>query len=166
MVNLTPSQKGAVAEAAVTAAAVSMGVLVLRPVCEGGRYDVAFDLGPELMRVQCKWVSKQGPVLAAYIRTNRYTPHGYVTTTYGVDEVDAIALFSPDTCRCYLLPIEELVGRTMVCLRLGPTRNNQAQGITWAKDYELERVLRLRVEASGRQVASRGAPKALRIVDT
>ncbi len=77
VVDLTPSQKGAVAEAAVTAAAVSMGVLVLRPVCEGGRYDLAFDLEPEVIRVQVKCARKQAGVLTVSLRTNRLTPRGY-----------------------------------------------------------------------------------------
>jgi hypothetical protein len=37
---LTPSQKGAVAEAAVTTAAIELGLTVLRPLCEGRRYDI------------------------------------------------------------------------------------------------------------------------------
>jgi hypothetical protein len=35
MNELTPSQKGAVAEAAITAAAIQLGLVVLRPLCEG-----------------------------------------------------------------------------------------------------------------------------------
>jgi PD-(D/E)XK endonuclease len=54
MNDLTPSQKGAVAEAAITAAAIQLGLVVLRPLSEGGRYDLMIDLDPALLRVQCK----------------------------------------------------------------------------------------------------------------
>jgi hypothetical protein len=54
---LTPSQKGAIAEAAVSAAAVELGFVVLRPLCEGSRYDLVIDLAPRLLRVQCKFAS-------------------------------------------------------------------------------------------------------------
>jgi hypothetical protein len=37
MNELTPSQKGAVAEAAITAASIQLGLVVLRPLCEGRR---------------------------------------------------------------------------------------------------------------------------------
>src|ERR1039458_614405 len=54
MGNLTPSQKGAAAEAAITAAVIQLGLTVLRPLCEGRRYDLVVDLEPRLLRVQCK----------------------------------------------------------------------------------------------------------------
>jgi hypothetical protein len=54
MGELTPSQKGAAAEAAITAAVIQLGLTVLRPLCEGRRYDIVIDLEPELLRVQCK----------------------------------------------------------------------------------------------------------------
>jgi hypothetical protein len=52
--DLTPSQKGAAAEAAITAMTIQLGLTVLRPLCEGRRYDLVIDLEPELLRVQCK----------------------------------------------------------------------------------------------------------------
>jgi len=54
---LTPTQKGNVAEAAITLAAVKLGIGVLKPVQEGLRYDLMFDFHPELARVQCKTVA-------------------------------------------------------------------------------------------------------------
>jgi hypothetical protein len=52
---LTPSQKGAIAEQAIAFAAVRLCVPVLRPVAEGGRYDLVIDAGHRLLRLQCKW---------------------------------------------------------------------------------------------------------------
>ena len=46
--------KGAIAEAAIMAAAVELGVVVLRPMIEGRRYDLVFDIDHRLFRVQCK----------------------------------------------------------------------------------------------------------------
>lgn len=74
--------------------------------------------------------------------TNRHTPRGYVRTTYSAKEIDAIAAYSPDTDKCYLIPIRDVAGRTAVSLRLAPTRNNQALGVRWARDYEFETSLR------------------------
>jgi hypothetical protein len=50
MDHLTPSQKGAVAEAGITSMVIQLGLTVLRPLCEGRRYDLAIDLEPELLR--------------------------------------------------------------------------------------------------------------------
>lgn len=75
---LTPSQKGAIAEAAFTAAAIELGLFVLRPACEGGRYDLLIDLDPEVIRVQCKWARRVTGVLVINLSTSRCTPNGYV----------------------------------------------------------------------------------------
>lgn len=42
---LTPSQKGPAAEAEIAAAAIRLRLQVLLPVGEGGRYDLAIDVG-------------------------------------------------------------------------------------------------------------------------
>jgi hypothetical protein len=134
--DLTPSQKGAVAEAAITAMAIQLGLVVLRPMCEGGRYDLAIDLEPELLRVQCKLARRLSGVLSVRLQTSRHTPGGYVRTSYTAAEVDAIAAYSPELHRGFLIPIEQASGRRSIHLRLDPTRNNQAERIKWARDYE------------------------------
>jgi PD-(D/E)XK endonuclease len=82
--------------------------------------------------------SRRADVLTARCITSRHTPRGYVRTTYSSTEVDAIAVYSPDTDGCYLIPIQEAEGRSALSLRVGPTRNNQALRVRWAHDYELE----------------------------
>jgi hypothetical protein len=136
MKELTPSQKGAAAEAAITAEAIQLGLTVLRPLCEGRRYDLVIDLEPNLLRVQCKLARRLSGVLSVHLQTSRYTPGGYVKTIYTADEIDAIAAYSPDLHRCFLIPISEASNRRALHLRLDPTRNNQAQRIKWARDYE------------------------------
>jgi hypothetical protein len=51
---LSTDQKGNIAEAAIIVAAVKLGVDVYRPVGEGGRYDMIFEVDDRLFRVQCK----------------------------------------------------------------------------------------------------------------
>ena len=136
VVNLTPSQKGAAAEAAITAMTIQLGLTVLRPLCEGRRYDLVIDLEPELLRVQCKMARRASGTLLVALQTNRYTPSGYVSTSYTAAEIDVIAAYSPELNRGFLIPIDEASGRRAIHLRLDPTRNNQAQRIKWARDYE------------------------------
>jgi hypothetical protein len=145
MLELTPSQKGAAAEAAITLATIQLGLTVLRPLCEGRRYDLVIDLEPQLLRVQCKLARRIGGVLAVRLKTSRYTPDGYVATSYTASEIDAICAYSPELHKCFLLPIAEVAGRRAIHLRLSPPRNHQAEGIVWARDYELaDAIARLR----------------------
>jgi hypothetical protein len=153
MDDLTPSQKGAAAEAAVAAAAIQLGLTVLRPLCEGRRYDLVIDMEPDLLRVQCKLARQLAGVLSVRIATSRYTPRGYVSTSYTSEEIDAVTAYSPELQRCYLIPIDEVSGRGAIHLRVDPTRNNQAERIKWARDYEfsamVRRLRRSQLEASG-----------------
>jgi PD-(D/E)XK endonuclease len=153
---LTPSQKGAAAEAEIAAAAVRLGLVVLRPLGEGGRYDLMIDAGRCLLRVQCRWATRRGEVLTAHISTCRRTPRGYVRSTYSKDEVDAVALFSPDTERCYLIPIREIEARSTVQLRLSATRNSQALGVRWAAGYDFAAVLQRIITSTAQP--TRGGP--------
>ena len=95
MVELTPSQKGAAAEAAVTAAVIELGFTVLRPLCEGQRYDLVVDLRPQLLRLQCK-LARLVDGVVWFDSHESLTPSGYVSTSYGPDEIDAVAVFTPE----------------------------------------------------------------------
>ena len=126
---LSPTQKGSIAEA------VKAEVNVLRPITEGGRYDLAFEIGSRFLRVQCKSGNRRGDVVVVATRTCRLTPSGYVRTTYEASEIDALAVYCPDTDSCYLLPIEMVVGKWEIRLRLAPARNNQEIAISSAEQY-------------------------------
>jgi len=138
----------------VTAAAIALGLVVLRPLCEGGRYDLVIDLEPELLRVQCKWARHLGSVLSVHLNTSRLTPGGYVRTVYTAAEVDAIAAYSAELGRCYLIPIEEVTGSRTIHLRLDPTRNNQARGVRWADGYRFAEMIRKRSQLQSAGSAS------------
>jgi PD-(D/E)XK nuclease superfamily protein len=140
---LTPSKKGAIAEAEVAAAATRAGIVVLRPDTGGGRYDLVFDTGPELLRVQCKYANQKGDVIVVYTGTCRLTPSGYRRTTYTRDEVDLVAVFCPDVDECFFIPIHDVEGRHVLHLRLAAARNNQKMGVTMADEYRLGAVAQL-----------------------
>ena len=60
------------------------------------------------------------------------------TTRTDMDEIDYFATsFNGKT---YLIPVEECGADKK--LRILPTKNGQVRGITWAKDYELEEVVK------------------------
>jgi hypothetical protein len=133
---MNPSQKGAIAEAVIAAEAIKAGVQVLRPVIEGARYDLAFELGPRFFRIQCKFAPRRGDVIVIPVRTSRHTPAGYVRTRYTPAEIDAVAAYCAAVDRCYLIPIADVGKRAWIHLRLAPARNNQEFAITYAAPYE------------------------------
>jgi hypothetical protein len=155
---LSTTQKGAVAEQEVIAAAVRIGYVPLLPRTEGRRYDVVLDTGPRLLRVQCKWGRLRGYVISVNIRTSRHTPRGYVLTTYTSEEIDAVGVYCAGTDRVYLLPIDLVEGRGHIHLRVGPARNNQQKGLHWAEQYELGAVAQLGERHTGSVEATGSSP--------
>jgi prevent-host-death family protein len=138
---LSSNRKGAIAETQIAAAATKLGIPVLRPVVEHGRYDLGFELGDRILRVQCKWGSldEEGAVIRVNLQTSRHTPQGYVFTPYSADEIDAVAVYCAALDRCYLLPISLVEGRRAIHLRMTPPRNGQRACINLASDFELAR---------------------------
>ncbi len=88
---LTTDQKGNVAEMAVALAATKLGIVVFRPIGEGSRYDLIFDLGSRMLRVQCKWAPRRDNALTVACYSNRRAREGLRRRPYTVEEIDAIA---------------------------------------------------------------------------
>ena len=137
---VTTDQKGAIAETAIGHAAVKLGIDVYRPIAEGGRFDLIFNLGARLLRVQCKWAVRRKGVLNVRCYSCRRSADGLLHRRYTAREIDAIAAYCAETDRCYLLPVDLVDGHGVLSLRLEPTRNGQKRGIRWADDFEFTRL--------------------------
>ena len=137
---LSTNQKGGIAETAITAAAYALDIPVLRPVVEHARYDLAFEIGDRILRVQCKWggLHEDGAVIRVKLQSNYLTPGGYVRNSYTPDEIDLVAVYCGELDRCYLLPSSLACGRTSVFLRLTPAKNAQRACINLASDFEFD----------------------------
>ena len=138
---LTTDQKGAIAETAIIHAAVKLGIGVYKPVVEGGRYDLIFDLGDELVRVQCKWAPLRGDVIAVRCYSTRRSPAGFVRACYTSREVDALAAYCPELDRCYFLRLDALRATTTIQLRVAAARNGQRAHVNWAEQFEFAATL-------------------------
>jgi prevent-host-death family protein len=157
----TSNQTGAVAEAEIAAAAVRLGVPVLRPISDHARYDLAFELGGRILRVQCKsgFLDERARVIKVNLQSSWCTPGGYVRKTYGEGEIDLIAVYCAALDRCYLLSGPLLVDRRAVWLRLEPPRNGQRACINLASDFEFAgAVAQLGERLSGTQKATGSSP--------
>jgi hypothetical protein len=138
---LTTDQKGAMAEAAIAWEAAKLGIEVYRPLSEGGRFDMIFLLGDDLVRVQCKWAPLQGDVIIVRCYSCRRAREGMRVRRYTADEIDAFAAYCAELDRCFFLPIESVGGKRHIQLRVAPARNNQRDGINWADDFDFAATL-------------------------
>jgi hypothetical protein len=135
---LTTDQKGAIAEAEIAAAAIRLGIGVFKPLSDGERYDLIFDLRPKLARVQCKTAVLKGSVLKVPCYSARRCANGFVKRYYGPSEVDAIAAYNSELDRSFFIPLAEIPGSSSLQLRLEPCRNNQRLGVNWAEEFAFE----------------------------
>ena len=133
---LTTDQKGAIAESAIAAAAIRLGLGVYRPLVEGGRYHLILEAASTLLRTQCKWVPRHGDVLVVRCYSCRRAREGLRKRAYTSSEVDLIAGYCEELDRCFALPASRFDGRIEIQLRLVPSRNNQRRGINWADEFD------------------------------
>jgi hypothetical protein len=112
---------------------LKLGKSVALPFGNNQRYDLVVDDGDKLLKAQCKTGRmKNGCVVFWACSTNGFT--GKKTGYRG--QVDVFLVHCPDTDKFYQVPAE-LVGVTMVTLRVNAPRNLQKCDIRWAKDFEI-----------------------------
>jgi hypothetical protein len=126
--------KGRITEAALLEAFVRRDHAVLVPFGEGQSYDLAVDLHPGVLRVQCKTAR---PCPGGLLFNCRTTDHGRGPASY-VGLADVFGVYYEPMDRVYLVPVGS-VSPAKAILRLEPTRNNQKLGIRLAADYEIDR---------------------------
>jgi prevent-host-death family protein len=143
MKELTTDQKGAVAELAIATEASRHGIGVLRPLNDGHRYDLVFDLDGRLLRVQCKWAQRQGEVVIVRARTSRRTADGFKRGTYSPEEIDFVAAYCAELNCCYAVPIRHFEPCGQMHLRISPPLNGQRAGLHFADQYTLGAIAQL-----------------------
>ncbi len=138
---MTTDQKGAIAELAIARQAAKLGIGVFKPLTDGERYDLVFDLRPRLIRVQCKMASRRGDVLVVRCYSCRRHAGGLLKRAYTRDEIDAVAAYAEELDRCYFISMARLNGQSSIQLRLTPTRNSQESGVHHANAFDLAATL-------------------------
>ncbi len=134
------NRKGHVAEKAIELAAGKRGVEVYLPTSGHSRTDMVFQIGGQLLRIQCKWarLTADGACVAIQSGGFRMSYGGNQRTTYSEEEIDYLAAYAGELDRCFLLPPSIFAGKHAVQLRLAPTRNNQQAYINLADDYDFD----------------------------
>ena len=135
------NQKGDVPELEVLTYITKLGYQVSIPFGDRDRYDQIWDIHGNLLRVQVKTSHTTG-VKDETITFNCSSivdkaNQKIQSRKYTKDEIDYFATYWDN--KCYLVPVEEC--SYTKTLRLEPPKNNQIKGISFAKDYEVEKII-------------------------
>lgn len=119
---------------------IKLGYNVLTPYGDCERYDFVVDNKGNFLRIQCKTAKNidDGAAFEFSGRSSHKKAGKIVHHNYTKEEIDYFA-----TCfnnKCYLIPVEEC--GAMKILRIHPPKKVQIKGISWAKNYELEEVIK------------------------
>jgi hypothetical protein len=143
--------RGLVAHTAVLHALVRKNFEVLLPWADHLAYDIAYyysgeegidsidGIEPRFVRVQCKMARMSADGGVIQFNAYRVSPgdNGRRSVKKGYrGEAEYFGVYSPDTDKVYMVPVDEVPEGINVRLRLKQSKNNQEKFVRWAKDYE------------------------------
>lgn len=133
-------QKGNLTELQCLAAFVAIGCSVSIPYGDNSKYDFIADKDGQLLKIQVKTSSlkkNSQDAICFSCRSTHVNCSGVKNIRYNENEIDYFATFWEG--KCYVIPVQECsVEKT---LRFAPPKNGQIKGISFAKDYEIEKVI-------------------------
>ena len=137
---MNSKQIGNLTELETMLAFIRLGFNVLTPYGDCERYDFVVDNNGTFVRIQCKTASgiDDGAAFRFSGRSTHKSGGKIIHHKYSKDEIDYFVTYF--NRKCYLIPVEECGAAKS--LRILPPKNEQAQRIAWAKDYELEEVVK------------------------
>ena len=131
---------GEITEQQVALEFLKLGILVSKPLVQSSRYDFIIDINHKLYKIQVKTSSfKEESFIEFATSTSHTNTKGTLNLKYSEDDVDFFATMFNG--QCYLVPFS-VCGSRAQRLRLVPTKNHQVKGITFAKDYHLEDIIK------------------------
>lgn len=110
------------------------GWAILVPLTEHEAFDLVAYRDGTFLRVQVKYRAAVRGAVMVPMRTSWADRHGVHTLPIDRSTIDLLCIYCPDTGDCYYLDPQLIAGNS-VCLRIAPTKNNMAKGITWASDF-------------------------------
>lgn len=137
---MNSKQKGNITELECMLAFIKQGYNVSTPYGDCERYDFVVDVNGRFLRIQSKTSSSNdnGASFKFSGRSCNRKDGKIIHYKYTNEEIDYFSTIFGG--KCYLIPVEECGSDKR--LRILPTKNGQVKGISWAKDYELEEVIR------------------------
>lgn len=137
---MTSKHLGNITELECMTSIVRLGYNVLTPYGDCERYDFVIDINGVFYKIQSKTSRSydDGASFTFNCRSNHRKNGKIVHHKYTKDEIDFFITYFNN--QCYLIPVEECGSDKK--LRILPAQNEQERGITWAKDYLLEKVIK------------------------
>ncbi len=139
---MNTKQKGNITEVECMLAFLKLGYNVLTPYGDCERYDFVADVNGILYKVQVK-SANDSHIEDGYIEfktSSKTTKEGsFIRKEYNKDEIDFFMTYYNN--QGYLIPIEECATKTDKRLRFTTPKNGQIKGITFASEYEIEKVV-------------------------
>lgn len=130
---------GEITEQQVAIEFLKRGIQVSKPLVQDSRYDFVVDINKKLYKIQVKTSSlKENSYLEFATSTSHTNTKGTLNFSYSSEDVDFFATTYEN--QCYLIPFS-VCGKRSQRLRLISTKNGQTKGITFAKDYEIDKIL-------------------------
>lgn len=125
--------KGDLALAKVHADLVERGGMVLLPLTEHAPFDLVAYMNGDFHRVQVKYRATSRGVLPVHFRSVWSDRHGVHAKPMPRHEVDVVAIYAPETNRCYYINPSDF--GASVSLRLTPPKNGQTMNVYLAEDF-------------------------------
>ena len=137
---MNSKQIGNITELECMLAFIKQGYNILTPYGDCERYDFVVDVNGKFYKVQSKTSSSDdnGASFKFNCRSCNRSEGKIKHRSYNKEEIDYFSTVFNN--KCYLVPVEECGSEKR--LRIEPAKNGQVRGITWAKDYELEEVIK------------------------
>jgi len=134
---VNPSRRGDETEATLLARLLDCGCSVAVPFGDSDRYDLLVDDGGYLFRVQCKTGSWVNGTVRFRLYSSTVVESGRVDADYTAEEVDAFAVYAPETDDAYWVPISETGDGEMRLRVEDPEPKAPRSRVNWAHEYLL-----------------------------
>jgi PD-(D/E)XK endonuclease len=133
-----PKDIGDRSQLAIILALNHAGYRILLPLGETTRYDLVTENDGVLRRVQCKTGRlKNGCVMFRTASSYYHHPHPNMPAKHYRGQIEDFAVYCVETGVVYMVPIDDLSADWHASLRIDATKNNQAERVIWARDYEI-----------------------------
>lgn len=133
------TQKGLITEIECQKDFASLGILLSQPIINDSRYDFLADIQGKIIKIQCKAASSVDDENSAIMfncsskNWNNGEYHSYVN--------DIDYFYTSWNGQGFLIPVKD-AGTRSTTLRLIAKKVNNNPNTKWAKDYEIERILK------------------------